>query len=207
MEKSFQLPDLLTITGQSGAGKNTAEEIIAEVHPDHVFCVSTGPLISDYSKSNKIFSKAIHTLNVAGKLSPTFFADALVIGQIMNLPWQEKRRLIILNGGPRKMDQLKQLLEWKASGLFNSIHTLHVTANEELCANRLFERTKVDKREDLSVDEQPGVPDWQKIKTKMEWWSSAKDEIIQNLAFHGMYLTVNNDGTIDDLRRQIKMHF
>ena len=189
------LMNTLFLTGQGGAGKDTIAKIVNKICAElgiPVLNIHVGTLIAQYAKSEKFLSAKIGVINNAAKLTNSDFADAMVLNAIMqaeNKPW-----FILINGGPRKPEDVDTAYRWSLSGHLGVVKVLESIAREETCTYRISERTKIDKRPDLSIDGQEGVPDEGKIQTKLNEWSSKREEIVRKLVLYDMYMSIQNDG-------------
>ena len=185
----------LFLTGLSGSGKDALTKIINRICAKlgiPVLNIHVGTLIARYAKSKKFLSEKIGVINNAAKLTDSDFADAMVLDKIMRA--KNKPYFILINGGPRKPEDVNTLCRWASSGHLGKVMVLESIAHEETCKHRIFERTKIDKRPDLSIDGQPGVPDDAKIQIKLNEWISKRDDIVRPLFLRDMYMSIQNEG-------------
>jgi len=204
------LPKILTFTGQSGAGKDTAERFMLELCRQNnvpVKSIHMGQIFQEYIKANMMYSKQIDSLYDSGDLIPEYIANAFFLNSIFSLKKEEvhPETLFLLNGWPRTETAADQLYEW--SKWFKSIKSIHVVASDETCRGRLFRRTEKDKRRDLSLDGQPGIPDPNKIAKKMYWWTASQKVIIEKLVYYDMYISINSEGKKEILKNQLEKIF
>lgn len=203
MKESLQgLPGLLCITGQAGAGKDTLAKILlawCEKIGLRVLYFSSGDLIRHYTESDTDLGKELRTIHENAERAPLEFIGKLVQNYIQDNHAGYDH--IILNGTPRyaeHCDMLHGMLAEKK--YFQSLMILEVIANEEICRTRLFERTALDKRADLSMDGQPGVPDPKKIARKMAWWTDEVPSIRKRAQGLGLYCSIRNE--TDDIAQK-----
>lgn len=208
MSKIYDFSQIITITGQSGAGKNIVKEKLIEIFNESdisFLSLSSGDLIRRCTESDTYFAQKIKSINDVGALTPEFVADTLVLNEILSS--YKQGQIIIIDGGPRSVREVQNLHAWVASGFFDSLKVIEVLAPENICRNRLIERTKIDRRIDLSIDGKPGVPSIEKIQNKMSWWTSAEDEIRKYLDHYGFYTSINNNGHIDSIKENLHKIF
>ncbi len=205
------LPHWLTLTGQSGSGKGTVAEILKNdfCFPNNIplLHLNTGDVIAKRGNSESYLAQKVKESYTQAKLQPNIIVCSFYFMEI----WEklEKGQHLIQEGVPRQPGQfalMKQLLDF---GIIDSLHILEVKAPEKLCEQRLAERTKLDKRVDLSMQNKPGTSDYVKIATKMAWWSTERDEIIGEIIQSPKirYSSVENLGSIPDLKKQLQELF
>jgi adenylate kinase family enzyme len=188
------LPDILSITAQAGAGKDTTTRIL------HALCIrsgkrvlsfGSGDLLRLYAERKTPLGEAVKVLLSRGERVPLPIVSELVEDYIFeNIG---KYDHLLLNGSPRFVAHCDTLYEYMRRGYFQSVKILEVIAPDAVCAPRLFHRTEQDKREDLSMDGKRGTPDPVKIDRKMSWWNSEAEAIRRRAQELGMYLEVRND--------------
>jgi len=207
--KKHNFPDWLAVVGQSGAGKGTVAKILLELYKQaglEVMHIDTGTVIREAISKDTYFARKMHSLNIQGKRQPNFVAASLWFNKMFNE--LKENSLVLHEGSPRYEEQFMIMKSLVDTGYFNSLKVLEVITSPEICADRLFMRTKRDKRSDLSVDGKPGIPDLEKIKTKMDWWTADRDGIITAVKASQMYLSVyNNEDTTDQLRAELEEIF
>ncbi len=191
------LPGLLAITGQSGAGKDTAEKVLlawCKKLKIPVLSFGSGDLIRHYATLDTPLGREVRSLNERGERTPLPLVSEMVNEFISdNHAYYDH---MILNGSPRYADQcdvLHKLMIESNYFYFKSIKVLEVIAPDEICKERLIKRVQEDKRTDLSIDGQPGVPDLAKIARKMKWWSDDCEAIRERAQELGIYASVTND--------------
>lgn len=204
MTPVLNFPQALAVTGQSGAGKGTAVSILlkwCETAGISVCYISTGQLILDCIALGTPMAQKMRVLNSQGKLNPYFVMTSLLFNEIVRK--YQSGQLLLLDGIPRTKEAVDILHQWLQLGFIESLKVMEIMTNDNLCFERIFARTKEDKREELSVDGQTGVPDSVKIQTKMDWWTANKTEIRRELILRGTYLSVHNEGTLIDFKNQL----
>ena len=204
-KRVLNLPQVLAITGQSGAGKGTAVKRILMLCKEagiSVCYMSTGQLILDCIATGTHMGQKMDSLNSQGKLNPYFVMTSLLFNEIVKK--YQKGQFLLLDGIPRTEEAVKILHHWMELGFIESLQVIEIVANDPLCEVRLIERTKRDKRKELSVDGNPGVPDLIKIRNKISWWTANKDEIRRLLILHGIYNSISNEGSIAEFEDQLE---
>ena len=204
MKPVLEFPQTLALTSQTGAGKGTAVKILlnwCKKAGISVCYISTGQLIRDCIAADTHMAKKMRVLNSQGKLNPYFVLTSLLFNEIVRR--YELGQLLLLDGIPRTKEAVDILHQWMDLGFIESLQVVEIVANDDQCFERAFERTKVDKREELSLDGQPGIPDPVKIRNKMAWWTANSDEIRRSLILHGTYKSVRNEGTIIEFTTQL----
>ena len=198
-------PRLLALNGQSGSGKGTATDTVLHLYKEYnlkTLYINSGDLMREYALRPSYLGQKLGNMNNNAILTPGFIVEALITNEISS-KWEEDQ-YIVLDGTPRYVAQCLYLKSWKDFGLIDEVQILEIIAAEERCFWRLFERTKIDKRLDLSVDGFPGVPDIEKIRRKLAWWHEQRPAIKEFAVKHKMYRCINNDGEINVFQQKIK---
>lgn len=204
-QTSLNLPGLLAITGQTNSGKTTTAEVLEDWGKKqdlrvHVF--GSGDLIRTYEQQDSELGQLIRSYNSRGELTPL-----PIISKLVKDYMDVARKLydhLILHGSPRFVDDCDRLCAYVTEDrFFKSLKILEILAPDEHCYPRAYERTQRDKRLDSSLDGQPGVPDPEKIRRKMNWWNKDKDAIRKRCQELGVYLSVENTGDIINLKNQL----
>ncbi len=200
--QKLNLPELLVITGQSGAGKGTVTKILSRLCLERdipIVKMGTGDAIRIACEKDTYLFNKMRKLHNTGEKQPGFFALGLwfiAIGNIMR-----EGNLNILEGAPRSERQVEDLVELIECGYFSSLKIVEVIAPNRICKKRLIARTKKDKRSDLSIDEKPGIPDVRKIRRKMAWWNERRARIVRTAKKAGIYLQIDNSGKKQNTER------
>lgn len=198
------LPVWIAINGQSGSGKGTVAEIVERLLKKagiQIVVMSSGEQIRNCISSGRYIGKNMAKANNKGKLQPAVVSFAFGFKTIDEETTEHS--VIIQEGSPRSVEQLNYMLSI-IPDLIPRLMIIEVIADEERCKQRLIQRTKTDKRLDLSKDGEPGVPDMVKIATKMNWWTRARKKIMRRVKKADVYYSVTNNGNLEDLELQIK---
>ena len=205
MNGVLKFPDILTVTGYKGVGKDAVTEILMRLYADNgieAVIISTGDLGRERISRGDLFGKRLAELHNQGKFYPAYIADALVVTKMGDMLSEKKKFLLI--GGPRSHKQCVTLKEWSDDGFFGQVKCIEVTASQELRTERLIERTKTDMRTDLSYDNQPGVLDLSKLRNADAEYGKDREEIVRFLTAAGMYMQVINEGSLSDLQNKVR---
>ena len=204
MAKNTKGPKWITFTGQSGCGKGTAAEIakrLCKAKGIKVITMSTGDNIRTATETNTYIAKKMPEINNQGKRQEAPVSFALDFNQLLKKVTENS--IIIAEGSPRSVEQFEYMQKIVPS-FIPQLKVIEVLADEKMCFKRLWERTKKDKRIDLSVKGKPGVPSRYKIKTKMSWWNNVSFPLMHTIQNANMYYVVGNIGTLKELEEQIK---
>lgn len=207
MAHIHKLPQWLGVTGQSGAGKGTIIEHVIQYYRSlnlNFFLIQNGALISKAGEENTNVGRKIKNINNQGKLQPLSIADTIIMGKILELLNEDENIYFIHDGSPRRANELHTMADVVESEFIKSLSILEVWAPEEACFHRLYERTKFDKRPDLSMEGKPGVPDVKKIKTKMGWYTENYPGLTHKAEERNIpWIKFENTSKIEDLRDKI----
>lgn len=208
MEPALKFPDVLTITGYKGAGKDAVTEEITELYKKNgvtATILSTGDLGRERIKKGGLFGERLAEIHNRGQFYPSWLADAMVLMKMADTMKEQEKFLLI--GGPRSHEQAVSLKKWNDSGFFGSIRCLEVIASQEIRAERLHFRTLFDKRTDLSYDDHPGILDPKKLRNADAEYKKDREAIVRFLVAAGMYLQIINEGSLLDTKTGLKLLF
>lgn len=203
-----KFPHWVAVIGQSGSGKGTVAELLKKIAEEaglSILSISTGDEIRKCLETKTYFSEKMRAINDSGKRQPNLIAASLWLNKMFK-ELQEGQH-ILLEGAPRYVEQFKMMQSLVDVGYIDSLKVLEILTPENICLERLAERTIKDKRLDLSIEGQPGMPDLEKIKTKMQWWTDDRDLIVQSVQESGAYLSIENTGTVKDAEDQLRELF
>jgi len=128
---------LFLIIGAPGSGKTTDASLIAERHPDTIVHYSTGDMLREEVKSGSELGKTIESYISKGALVPLNIIIDTIISAIKNAP----RDVVIIDGYPRSVEQMKALDEIleKESGIeLESV--IEVRVSEQVAKERILGR-------------------------------------------------------------------
>lgn len=200
-----KIPQWLAITGQSGSGKGTAAQILKEFcekEGQSVLHINTGDLFANQSKNNTYLSRKITEINNQARISPKLISSSFYF-QFMyeNL---NDGQIIIHEGVPRQIGQFDLMMELVEYGIIDSLLILEIRVPDDICRDRLIKRTSEDLREDLSIKNNLGVPDLNKIDTKLAWWTNNREKILDEIRFPVNFISIPNSGSIENLKSALK---
>ncbi len=96
---------LFLIIGAPGSGKTTDASIIAEKNSDKIVHYSTGDMLRDEVASGSELGKTIDSFISKGDLVPLEIVINTIISAIKNAP----KDVVIIDGFPRSVEQMKEL--------------------------------------------------------------------------------------------------
>ncbi len=94
---------LFLIIGAPGSGKTTDAQIIARDNADSIVHYSTGDLLREEVASGSEYGKTIDSFISKGNLVPLDIVVGTIINAIANAP----KDVIIIDGYPRSIEQIK----------------------------------------------------------------------------------------------------
>ncbi len=196
--------ELIAFTGQSGCGKGTLAGMAEELQRErgmHILTISTGDQIRNCIQSDTYIARRMALIHNAGKRQEPPVSFALDFEKL----WKEvtANTIILQEGSPRSVEQF-EFMQKIVPSLIPRMKIIEVRAPDEICLDRLWKRTERDKRIDLSCDGYPGVPSLDKIRDKMNWWTDVRDELIEKVEAAGVYYSIYNIGTLEEVRAKLK---
>ena len=130
---------LFLIIGAPGSGKTTDAEIIAERNPDKIVHYSTGDLLREEVASGSELGKEIKSYIDNGKLVPL----NIVINTIKNAIEKADKPIVIIDGFPRSVEQMKALDEMlKENPNIELVEVIEVVVSEEVAKDRVLGRAR-----------------------------------------------------------------
>ena len=130
---------LFLIIGAPGSGKTTDAEIIAERNPDKIVHYSTGDLLREEVASGSELGKEIKSYIDNGKLVPL----QIVINTIKNAIEKADKPVVIIDGFPRSVEQMKALDEMlKENPNIELVEVIEVVVSEEVARERVLGRAR-----------------------------------------------------------------
>ena len=163
--------------------------------------ISISKLIRENMNFKSYFSDKMTETYNSGGIHPNIVASAFCLMEI--LKQHSDQKLIVVDGLPRHREQFLLIKSLVDQNYLESFTVIEIKTPNQICKNRLIERTSKDKRIDLSIDNQPGKVDYQKIAKKMEWWTKNRRSLIDTIKKNNMYLCLENTGTLNELKEKI----
>jgi len=130
---------LFLIIGAPGSGKTTDAQLIAKRNKDKIVHYSTGDLLREEVASGSELGKTIKSYIDNGNLVPL----EIVINTIKNAITKAPKDVILIDGFPRSVEQMKALDEMlKNSDNIELISVLEVEVSEEVAKDRVLGRAR-----------------------------------------------------------------
>ena len=128
---------LFLIIGAPGSGKTTDASLIAEQNSEKIAHYSTGELLREEVASGSELGKTIDSFVSAGNLVPLNIVIDTIISAIKNSP----KNVILIDGYPRSVEQMKaldEILEKEKEIVLQSV--IEVEVSEEVACERVLGR-------------------------------------------------------------------
>ena len=130
---------LFLIIGAPGSGKTTDAQLIAEKNSDKIVHYSTGDLLREEVASGSELGKTIKSYIDNGNLVPL----EIVINTIKNAIIKSIKDVILIDGFPRSVEQMKALDEMlKNSDDIELVSVIEVEVSEEVAKDRVLGRAR-----------------------------------------------------------------
>lgn len=164
-------------TGQSGAGKGTFIATLVRVCQRlgiRVQVKGIGDRIAELAKLPEenwptqlraYYKELMDVVYTGGKQSYHIIEE--ILKEMVTSAEAQNLDLFIVDGTLR---DYKEVVFWKEIAATRDVYCAMADASFEECFRRLVERTKKDKRPDLSLKNKPGKPSVQRIRRKLRWF-------------------------------------
>ncbi len=130
---------LFLIIGAPGSGKTTDAEIIAKKNSDTIIHYSTGDLLREEVASGSELGREIKSYIDNGKLVPL----NIVINTIKNAIEKADKPVVIIDGFPRSVEQMKALDEMlKENPQIELVKVIEVEVSEDVARERVLGRAR-----------------------------------------------------------------
>jgi adenylate kinase len=130
---------LFLIIGAPGSGKTTDAQLIAERNPDTIVHYSTGDLLRAEVASGSELGKKIKSYIDNGNLVPL----DIVINTIKNAIEKANKDIVLIDGFPRSVEQMKALDEMlKNTQDIDLVAVIEVEVSEDVARERVLGRAR-----------------------------------------------------------------
>ncbi|RDU60784.1 adenylate kinase [Helicobacter marmotae] len=130
---------LFLIIGAPGSGKTTDAQRIAQNNAESIVHYSTGDLLRDEVASGSEQGKIIDSFISKGNLVPLDIVVGTIVNAISNAP----KDIIIIDGYPRSVEQMKALDEkLKSQSQVQLVSVIEVQVSQEVARDRVLGRAR-----------------------------------------------------------------
>ncbi len=179
---------LFLIIGAPGSGKTTDAEFIAKQNSDLIH-YSTGDLLRDEVASGSELGKKIKNFIDNGKLVPL----NIVIGTIKHAIEKADKNIILIDGFPRSIEQMKALDEMlKQTNDISLIKVIEVVVSENTAKDRVLGRAR-------------GADDNEEVfNNRMKIYTHPLNDIENFYNKQGKLVKINGERTIEEIVKDMK---
>jgi adenylate kinase len=175
---------LFLIIGAPGSGKTTDAELIAKRNPDKIVHYSTGDLLRAEVASGSELGKEIKSYIDNGKLVPL----EIVINTIKSAIEKADKEIILIDGFPRSVEQMKALDEMlKQNKNIDLVAVIEVVVSEDVARERVLGRAR-------GADDNVEV-----FNNRMKVYLEPLPEIEKFYESQGKLIKINGERTIEEI--------
>ncbi len=175
---------LFLIIGAPGSGKTTDAQIIAKHNPDLIAHYSTGDLLRAEVASKSELGKKIDSIILKGELVPL----DIVINTIANAIKNSDKEVILIDGFPRSVEQMKaldELLQKEKDIELKSV--IEVEVSEDVARERVLGRNR-------GADDNIEV-----FNNRMKVFMEPLKDIEEFYSKKGLLKKINGERTIEEI--------
>ena len=174
--------DIVIILGPPGSGKGTYSEKLSQRHGyEHV---SMGDLLRNRGKTDDALGREVNELMAQNILLPDEIVSAVLEDYLVGLSDDAK---VILDGYPRKMDNLKAFKQMQTRYGWNLIQAFAIDVSEKICTERILGRGRNE------IDKSRA-----QIAKRFFDYNAHTVQVIKSLKEEGVLTPINGIGTIDE---------
>ncbi len=175
---------LFLIIGAPGSGKTTDAELIAQRHPHKVAHFSTGELLRAEVARGTELGKTIASYVDNGNLVPL----NIVIDTIVNAINSTDKEIVLIDGFPRSVEQMKALDEiLQKEDNIKLVSVIEVEVSEEVAKDRVLGRAR-------GADDNETV-----FNNRMKVYTEPLAEIEKFYSEKGLLHKINGERTIEEI--------
>jgi adenylate kinase len=182
--KGDTMKKLFLIIGAPGSGKTTDAEIIAKNNSDKIVHYSTGDLLRAEVASGSELGKKIKSYIDNGNLVPL----EIVINTIKNAIEKAPKDVVLIDGFPRSVEQMKALDEMlKQNKDIDLVAVIEVVVSEDVARERVLGRAR-------GADDNVEV-----FNNRMKVYLEPLPEIEKFYESQGKLIKINGERTIEEI--------
>ena len=180
----------LVVFGIQGSGKGTQAKLLAKDFGYHIF--ETGGELRKIAASGTELGNTVKSYIDAGNLAPHLIVMEVVRTAVKAIPENQK---ILFDGIPRDLVQMKDFDSVLAQA-GRTIRCLQITADKELCIQRILARAKVEGRADDQKEEA--------IRRRMQLFQDKTMPVIETYRAQGKMVDTDGEGTVEEVYGRVK---